>query len=101
MRKVDIDLYNILSERECEIYRYEDGVLQACVNLYFFDLDNFSKYLKSVGYLDDRYSNNIVLRYDSVCFIELAELIEYIGDDIKDYKDLFDEYDFDRVVNNH
>ena len=71
MKKVDIELYNFLKERECGIipnYNSGNGV-NAWVHLYHFDIEEFVNILNTRGYLDEIDEPNCILQQNTLCFI--------------------------------
>lgn len=95
MGKVDIDLYKFLEECECSIMQGQDEKIIAWANIDFCKVEEF---VNVVGmYAFDEEGMECYIQNNSICIQNLDEILEARGDDIEDYRGIFEESEWERI----
>lgn len=82
-------LYCFLTERETHIWSYKNGRIGACVHISYADLEKFIEIVKPEY---EHYPQAELQEY-SFC----VDLVDLLGDEIKEYKDCFDKEAWERA----
>jgi hypothetical protein len=94
MPQVNPDLYDFLKENETGLYtrNYKnDKTVYAYVHIYFFRLQEF---VDIVGSYPFEEGGADVKMFESTVCVDLNDIIEGKGHELLDYKNCFNEYDW-------
>lgn len=91
-KEVIADLYDFLKENETGLYK-EDNEIVTYVHISFYDLQDF---VKIVG--EDTFDEGgiEVRMFDNTICVDLNDIFESFGHGISNYKNCFNEYDYER-----
>lgn len=91
--EVIAELYDFLKENETGLYKnYKTDEVIGYVHISFYDLKNFVDIVGEDEFVEG--GINVQMFNNSIC-VEINDIIEGYGHELSDYKNCFDESDWD------
>ena len=93
MVEINLKLYEFLKDKETHIYCDGNTGIKTWAVIYFYDLEEFTNIIRHHLY-DGGIDVNL---NDGYVAVELNQIIESEGNNISDYKNIFDESEYKKV----
>lgn len=91
--KVNVELYEFLKKNETHLYLEDGKYINAYVLVYLWDVEKFTKIIGPNFFSEE---GEEVKLFNNYIAINLVDIIDYFGDSLPNYKNCFEESEWEK-----